>query len=198
MDLEKGGFLVRTARKAIEAYVRSSDTYEPKDCPGEFMEKSGVFTTIHLHKGHELRGCIGYAEPVLPLMEALLGSAVSATQDPRFPPLSEKELGEIVVEVSVLTKPELIKVNDPREYPEKMKIGRDGLVIERGVQKGLLLPQVPVECKWDAEEFLHHLCMKAGLPSDAWLGEGVKIYSFRSEIFTEKSPRGKIVRGEVG
>jgi uncharacterized protein (TIGR00296 family) len=197
MELKEGIFLVKAARKVIETYVKTGERYEPKDYPSELDEKSGVFTTIHMKKGHELRGCIGYPEPVMPLIEALTESAVSVTRDPRFPPLSEKELDDIIVEVSVLTKPELITVKDPREYPEKIKLGRDGLVIDRGFNKGLLLPQVPVECKWDAKTFLEHLCMKAGLPPDMWMEEGIKIYSFRSEIFTEKSPRGEIAKEEM-
>jgi uncharacterized protein (TIGR00296 family) len=194
MELEKGAFLVRTARKVIEEYVKSGNKYEPGDYPKEFDGKGGVFTTIHMHHGHELRGCIGYPEPVMPLIEALAESAVSVTRDPRFPPLSAHELDKIVVEVSVLTEPKLIEVKDPREYPKKIRIGKDGLIIERGLSRGLLLPQVPVEWKWDAREFLENLCMKAGLPPDAWLELGVKIYSFGSEIFSEKSPRGGVVR----
>jgi uncharacterized protein (TIGR00296 family) len=197
MNLEKGKFLVRTARKVIEEYVKSGNKHEPLDYPKEFDGHGGVFTTIHMQPGHELRGCIGYPEPVMPLMKALVESAVSVTRDPRFPPLSEKELDKIVVEVSVLTKPEIIKVGKPEEYLKKVRIGKDGLVIEKGFNRGLLLPQVPVEWKWDAEQYLSNLCMKAGLPPDTWLGEGVRIYSFRSEIFTEKSPRGEIVREEA-
>jgi uncharacterized protein (TIGR00296 family) len=196
MDIEKGAFLVKTARKVIEDYVKSGKAQVPEDYPQEFDEKSGVFTTIHTHPEHELRGCIGYPEPVMPLIRALAESAVSVTKDPRFPPLSEEELGKIVVEVSVLTQPELIKVSAPGGYPKKVRIGKDGLIIERGWNRGLLLPQVPVEQKWDATQFLQNLCMKAGLPPDMWLESGVKIYRFQSEIFSEKSPRGEVVKEE--
>ena len=197
MDMERGTFLVKTARKVIEEFVKSGNKYEPKGYPKVFDTKGGVFTTIHMHPNHELRGCIGYPEPVMSIMKAVTESAVSVTRDPRFPPLSGEELDKIVVEVSVLTEPELIDVKDPKEYPKNIKIGQDGLVIEKGFNHGLLLPQVPVEWKWDAEEFLANLCMKAGLPSDMWLESGVKIYRFQSEIFSEKSPRGEIVKEEV-
>ncbi len=197
MEIEKGKFLVKTARKVIEEYVMSGNKYEPKDYPKEFDEKGGVFTTIHMHEGHELRGCIGYPEPVMPLMKALMESSVSVTRDPRFPPLSEKELDKIVVEVSVLTKPELITAGKPEDYLKIVRLGEDGLVIEKGFNHGLLLPQVPVEWKWDVEQYLANLCMKAGLPPDTWLESGVRIYRFQSEIFTEKSPNGEIVKEEV-
>ncbi len=96
--------------------------------------------------------------------------------------------------MSVLTPPGLIEVQDPREYPNEIQIGRDGLIVENGWFKGLLLPQVPVEWKWDCEEFLGHCCMKAGLPSEAWVLPGTKIYRFSSIIFKELTPGGKVER----
>jgi len=108
------------------------------------------------------------------------------------------ELDHVVFEVSVLTPPEPIKVENPSEYPSKIKIGRDGLIVERGFFKGLLLPQVPVEWRWDEEEFLCQCCMKAGLPPDCWLVKETKIYRFQAIIFEELSPKGEIVRKELG
>lgn len=89
------------------------------------------------------------------------------------------------MEVSVLTPPELIVTDKPLEYLEKINLGLDGLIIERGIFRGLLLPQVPVEWGWDKEEFLANTCLKAGMSPDCWLQEGVKIYSFQSQIFNE-------------
>lgn len=164
------------------------------------MQKCGVFVTLnHAEAGaKELRGCIGYPEPILPLVEATLDSAVnSATHDPRFPSVTLKELDKIVVEVSVLTPPQLIEVKDPKDYPRKIAIGKDGLIVERGWYKGLLLPQVPIEWHWDEEEFLSNCCMKAGLPPDCWVVEGTKIYSFQAIIFEEESPKGKVKLKEL-
>jgi uncharacterized protein (TIGR00296 family) len=192
MDAKKGALLVRIARETIDSHVKYGNA-RPKrqvNVPPEFSSKSGVFVTLHTYPEKELRGCIGYPEPVMPLIDALLESAVHACHDPRFPPLSEWELAHVIVEVSVLTPPVQIKVKSPEEYPGKVKIGRDGLIIEKGYSRGLLLPQVPVEWNWDAHEFLENLCNKAGLPADAWKRPGVRILSFRSEIFTEKKPRG--------
>ncbi|MDO5837070.1 MAG: TIGR00296 family protein [Methanobacterium sp.] len=185
MNEEEGDFLVKLARKSIQKYLQEGKIISvPLDVNPILMEERGAFVTLH-RKG-DLRGCIGYPEPVKPLARAVAEVAVSAaTQDPRFPPVTLAELDEIQVEVSVLTKPELIEIKKPSQYLEKIELGRDGLIIEMGIYRGLLLPQVPVEWNWDIEEFLANTCMKAGLSPDCWLQEGVKIYSFQSQIFEE-------------
>lgn len=196
--LEDGTFAVRTARQVIEAAVLRQEFTMPK-APEKFSQKSGVFVTINTFPRHNLRGCIGFPEPVYVLMEALEGAAQSAAlRDPRFPSVREDELGDIVIEVSLLTPPELITVNKPKQYLKEVKIGRDGLIVERGMAKGLLLPQVPVEWKWKTDEFLEHTCMKAGLSADCWLQEGTKIYKFSAEIFAEVEPGGNIVAKSLG
>jgi len=195
---EHGVFLVKLARKAITEYLKSGVKIEPpSETPEELKAKSGVFVTLNrlTEAGKELRGCIGYPEPFLPLVEATIDSAINAAVgDPRFPPVSLGELKFIVVEVSVLTPPVLLKVDDPRKYAEKVRVGVDGIIVERGFNRGLLLPQVPVEWGWNAEEFLSHGCLKAGLPPDAWLIPGTKIYVFQAIIFEEEEPEGRIVR----
>jgi uncharacterized protein (TIGR00296 family) len=128
----------------------------------------------------------------MPLKEAIVDSAKSATRDPRFPPLSENELDNIIIEVTILTQPELIEVSQPKEYLSHIEIGRDGLIAEQGFFKGLLLPQVPVEQHWNKEEFLSHTCMKAGLIPDAWFDNNTKIFKFSGQIFSETEPRGNI------
>jgi len=100
--------------------------------------------------------------------------------------------------VSVLTPPQIIEVKKTDEYPNKIKVGEDGLVVERGMFKGLLLPQVPVEWKWDAEEFLCQCCIKAGLSPDYWLLNGTKIYKFQAIIFEEEEPKGAVKRKALG
>ena len=191
MNLQDGEKAVRFARRVIETYVRGEPA--PKtDLDSVFKEKQGVFVTIHTYPSHMLRGCIGIPEPIMPLQDALVEAATSATRDPRFPPLSERELDNIIIEVTILTPPKLLEVSDPKEYLSKIKIGRDGLIVRKGGYSGLLLPQVPVEEKWDVEEFLANTCMKAWLPADAWLDRNTKIYTFSGQIFTEIEPRGKI------
>jgi uncharacterized protein len=182
---DEGDFLLNLARTAIETYILKGQVLEvPEPLSTRLKDNMGVFVTLH-EKG-ELRGCIGYPEPVKPLLNALIEVAIgAATGDPRFAPLNSHELEDIHVEVSVLTSPKLIVTDKPSKYLEKIEIGRDGLIIERGIFRGLLLPQVPVEWGWDKEEFLVNTCMKAGMSPDCWLQEGVKIYSFQSQIFNE-------------
>ncbi len=106
-------------------------------------------------------------------------------------------MDNITIEISILTPPKLIEVSTPNEYFEKIVIGRDGLIAERGMRRGLLLPQVPIDHdrNWDVETFLNHTCSKAWLPSDAWEDiKGTKIFSFQAIVFEEKSPRGEVVR----
>jgi len=190
-SLEDGIKAVNFARSIIEFYVRENKTLS-KELKGIFSENQGAFVTIHTYPSHELRGCIGIPLPVMPLKDAIIEGAKSATRDPRFAPLSEKELDNIIIEVTILTKPEVIDVDEPKEYLNKVKVGRDGLIVEQSFFKGLLLPQVPVEQEWDTEEFLSHTCMKAGLMPDAWFDKKTKISKFRGQVFSETKPRGEI------
>jgi len=185
MEKKEGELILKIARSAIECWVKARKKLAPKNYPKSFDEKRGVFVSIHTKTG-ELRGCIGFPEPVYPLIEALIDSTISACGDPRFEPIKSEELGKIRIEVSVLTKPELIKVKNTKDYTKSIAIGKDGLIIEMGFHRGLLLPQVAVEWKWDAEEFLSNACIKAGLPPDAWLDENAKVYKFQAEILKEK------------
>ncbi len=192
-SLEEGKLAVEIAREAIECAVKDRAVKDLK-LPNIFKIKSGVFVTINTYPSKELRGCIGYPEPYFPLIDAIKDSAKSATQDPRFPRLQEGELNHIVVEVSLLTPPALIKVKDPKDYMKEVVIGKDGLIAEKGHFRGLLLPQVPVEWKWKVDEFLSHTCMKAGLMPDDWLNKDIKIYKFSAEIFMETKPKGEVIK----
>jgi len=198
LSLDEGVFLVKLARKSIVDFLETRRRPPiPNNATAKLEEKCGVFVTLNsVNRGvRSLRGCIGYPTPEMPLMEATIDSAVnSATRDPRFPPVTSREMGNIVVEVSVLTPPTLIVVKDPRDYVNEVKVGRDGLIVERGWYKGLLLPQVPVEWNWSEEEFLNNCCMKANLTPDAWLMEGTKIFKFQAIIFREKRPNGEVER----
>lgn len=191
LSLDEGIRAVNFARDVIEQHVKNNST-PSNDLKGIFIEKQGAFVTIHTYPDHDLRGCIGIPLPVMSLKDAIIEGAKSATRDPRFPPLAENELDNIIIEVTILTKPELIEVNQPQEYLSNIEIGRDGLIVEQGFFKGLLLPQVPVEQGWNKEEFLSHTCMKAGLMPDAWFDKNTKISKFSGKIFTEIKPRGEI------
>jgi uncharacterized protein (TIGR00296 family) len=192
LSITEGIKAVQYARAVIESHVKNVKlpVLKYKDI---FDESMGTFVTIHTYPNHDLRGCIGIPEPIMSLENALIESAKSATRDPRFSPLSEKELDNILIEVTILTKPKLINVNKPKDYLASIKIGHDGLIVEKDFYKGLLLPQVPVEQNWNKEEFLSHTCIKAGLSPDAWFDKNVKIFKFSGQIFTEIKPRGKIM-----
>jgi len=196
LSLEEGRFLVQLARKTAEEYLKNGKFISiPANIPEKLMQPCGVFVTINSIQNEEkqLRGCIGYPYPTTPLVQAVIESAVnSATQDPRFYPLSLSELDNVVFEASVLTPPQMIKVKNPSEYPLKIKVGEDGLIVEKGIYKGLLLPQVPVEWKWNEEEFLCQCCIKTGLPPDCWFLKDTKIYKFNCIIAQELSPKGEI------
>jgi len=198
LSLNEGKFLINLARNTVKEYLEKGKTLKPpKETMKKLFEHCGVFVTISTvrHGEKELRGCIGYPYPTSPLVEAVIDSAINAaTQDPRFSPLSLDELGKVVFEVSVLTPPEPVHVDNPKKYVNEVKVGEDGLIVEKGPYKGLLLPQVPVEWGWCEEEFLCQCCVKAGLPPDSWLTKGAKISKFKAIIFEEESPLGEIKR----
>ena len=190
---DEGEIAVRAARAVIESHIRGEP--EPEiNFPPSFDSPAGAFTTINTYPEHMLRGCIGYPGPYFPLKESIVRSAKEATNDPRFYPLGEDELERIVVEVSILTPPRLMEVRNPREYLKKIKIGRDGLIVQNGFKRGLLLPQVPVDERWDSGTFLNYTCVKAGLPSGCWKDKKTKVFVFTGEVFEELSPRGDVER----
>jgi uncharacterized protein (TIGR00296 family) len=196
--LQEGKFLIDLARNTVKRYLQTGKTAKaPEDTPKRLFEHCGVFVTINSLKNGEkkLRGCIGYPYPTSPLVEAVIDSAINAaTRDPRFYPLSPSELDKVVFEVSVLTPPEEVEVGNSKEYLAKIKVGEDGLIVEKGGYKGLLLPQVPVEWEWCEEEFLCQCCVKAGLPLDSWLMKSTKIYKFQAIVFEEETPKGEVKR----
>jgi len=198
---EEGEYLVKLARRATETYLTKRQIIKvPADAPSKFREKCGVFVTINSVPGnrHQLRGCIGLPHPTTMLVKAVIESAISSSvQDPRFTPMTADELSQVVFEVSVLTPPEPVEVEKPQDYCSKIKVGRDGLIVERTYSKGLLLPQVPVELNWDEETFLCECCVKAGLQPDSWLLNGTRVYRFQAIIFEETKPKGKVVRKEI-
>jgi len=192
-----GVFLVKTARKAVTEFLSNGNMMKlESDLEEKFSFNSGVFVTLNNPDG--LRGCIGFPMPEKKLSHAIVeGAIAAATEDPRFPSVKTNELDDIMFEVTVLTPPVEIDVSDPMEYLEKIKVGRDGLIIRHSFSSGLLLPQVPIEYGWNVEEFLQHTCEKAGLARDTWKNESVKIEKFEGIIFKEETPNGAIVREET-
>ena len=192
----EGETAVKLARATIEHAVGGAQLAR-LEMPSSFKANAGAFVTLNTYPEGRLRGCIGYPEPFYPLEESIRRGAQSATHDPRFPPLSKRQLPIVVVEVSILTPPEKIVVAKPTEYPKHVKVGRDGLIVGKKYHRGLLLPQVATEYKWDEKEFLSETCMKAGMMPDAWLDADTEIWRFSAEVFGEKEPRGAVHRMEL-
>ncbi|MHA2007962.1 MAG: TIGR00296 family protein [Promethearchaeota archaeon] len=199
-SLEDGTILVRFARENIESYLRTNrKIIVDKEIKEKFKDNYGAFVTLNTYEtpGNPLRGCIGYIEPTYSLYDVIHRVSISsAIEDPRFPNVTFEEMNTLTIEISILTPPKVIQVNDPEDYLNEIVIGRDGLIAERGMRRGLLLPQVPVDHdrNWDAETFLSHTCQKAWLPADSWKDLDTKIYSFQAILFEEESPRGEVIR----
>lgn len=170
--------LIKLAKEAIASEFNGKKIRIPDD--KELKEKRGCFVT--LTKNGELRGCIGFPYPNMPLGEAIVLAAKSAAfSDPRFPPLSEKEFIEIKVEISVLSVPKQIEVK-----LENIEIGKDGLMCEYEGFGGLLLPGVAVEYEWGPEQFLRAVCEKAGMPFDTWKQPNFKLWKFQTRVIKEE------------
>jgi AmmeMemoRadiSam system protein B/AmmeMemoRadiSam system protein A len=164
------------ARRAIEDVARGKPLPESTVESGALMEKRGAFVT--LKKRGRLRGCIGYMKGIKPLCQTIKEMAVAAAfHDPRFRPVTETELPDLEIEISVLTP--LKRIKDV----EEIEVGKHGIFIEKGFHSGLLLPQVATEYGWDRETFLEHCCLKAGLSSDAWKDGKTRICTFSAEVF---------------
>ena len=190
---DDGTILVKMARTVVTKYLTNNTKILDHDFKEKFSFNAGVFVTINDKSG--LRGCIGFPFAIKKLSDALTDAAISAsTEDPRFPSITQNELNNLVFEVTVLSDAEEISTSSPEEIIQEVKIGRDGLMIEKDSQSGLLLPQVPVEYNWDVVDFKNQTCHKAALPNGSWKDKDTKISKFQGIIFREILPNGEIVR----
>ncbi len=171
-------FLLRLARRVITAEC-AGEAVEIEESPSPVLrEPRGGFVT--LKKNGQLRGCIGYIEAIKPIIETVMDMAKSAAfNDWRFPPVTADEVPHIDIEISVLSP--ITQIDDPAV----IEVGTHGIIITRGSDRGLLLPQVATERGWDRETFLEQTCVKAGLPVDIWREPGTKIEVFSADIFSE-------------
>lgn len=173
--------LLRLARETLFARLAGGPPPKPVHLEDPAAH-SGAFVTLTVHG--DLRGCIGYPGSRQRLDEVVAHCAIAAaTEDPRFPAVEGEELANLEIEISVLTP--IVPVTDVNE----IEVGRDGLVIEQGVRRGLLLPQVASEYHWNRETFLDHTCLKAGVPANAWK-TGARIYKFQAQVFSEGEVTG--------
>jgi len=170
--------LLRIARATLKEHAYSGRIPPGKPHRESLCAPAGVF--VSLHADDELRGCIGTVEASRPLYKAVQEMAVAAaSRDPRFPPVTEDELEDIVIEISVLGQARTVR------GPDDIVVGVDGLCLDHGARRGLLLPQVATEAGWDAATFLAKTCHKASLPDTAWRDPEAVITAFRAQVFSE-------------
>jgi uncharacterized protein len=194
-----GEKLVKLARKAVEKYLNESVVINADNSYG-LTQKAGVFVTLnYLSNDKEyLRGCVGFPLAEKTLHQSVIEAAIAAaTQDPRFEPIDKKDIENIIFEVSVLSPPEKIEVQNPKDYKNHIQIGRDGLILKCKYGSGLLLPQVPVELNWDINDYLANICYKAGAPPDAWLMPESQLYKFGAVIYKEFEPNGNVKKVDL-
>ena len=174
--------LLALARKSVEMAVAEHKEFEPEASLSEALNQDrGAFVT--LRESGELRGCIGYTSATKPLYRTVRETAtLAALRDPRFRPVSASELPRLEYEISVLSP--LRRVVDTQQ----IKVGQDGLLMKNGDYEGLLLPQVPVEQKWDRQKFLEETCGKAGMRSSCWQDADTDIFRFTAVVFGEHKP----------
>lgn len=192
MNNKEASLLVKFARESIISKFEGKK-FNPAKVPENLKKKQGVFVTLEKYPSKMLRGCIGYIEGIKPLYEAVIDVAKAAAfGDPRFKELRADELDKLTVEISILSVPSQLS-GTPRDYVEQIQIGRDGLIVEYGWNKGLLLPQVATEYGVSPIEFLEMTCEKAGLPRGSWADPKVKVYKFSAELWREATPGGKVI-----
>ena len=167
--------LLQLARSAFDASVRK---HKAPDVPRDLaIAAFGVFVTVHHHR--DLRGCLGALDCRDCIVESIVRLAAAvAHEDYRFRPIQVDELAHTSLDLSVLTPPQ------PVSDHATIEIGRHGLIVEQGRNRGLLLPQVASERQWDRDTFLAHTCLKAGLPATAWM-RGASLFCFEAEVFSE-------------
>jgi len=179
LNKEERKSLIQLARNTIKARLYRQPPPEYVPFSEALKVRSGAFVTLHKHGS--LRGCIGLVQATKPLHETVREMAIAAAfEDPRFPPLSREEFDDIDIEISVMSPVRQIKDVD------EIKVGKHGIIIKRGFNQGLLLPQVATEQGWDRNTFLEHTCYKAGLSGDCWKKPDTEIYIFSAEVFSEK------------
>lgn len=178
-------FLLELARRSLEHFFNTGNILEifESDVPVELKEKRGTFVT--LTKNDELRGCIGYLEPVQEIYKDVVDNSLSAAfADTRFDPLLEEELENIKIEISILSEPKLLVYNDAEDLLKKLRPEIDGVIIKKGKFSATYLPQVWEDVQ-DKDSFMSSLCIKAGLNPDEWRKNNLEIQTYEAEVFHE-------------
>jgi AmmeMemoRadiSam system protein A len=178
LTAEEKKYLLALARRIITLKAKGQEYHEEKYFSTSLKLKTGLFVT--LNKFQQLRGCIGYTEGIKPLQRAMEAMSIAAAfEDPRFPPVEKDEIEDLDIEISILSP--LQTISDTKQ----IEIGTHGIILEQGLMRGLLLPQVATNYNWDVQTFLEQTCLKAGLPADAWREESTQIQIFSADIFSD-------------
>jgi len=185
ISTEEKKILLNAARNSISSIFTGSEIPQTDyNKYPVFKTNAGAFVTLTINK--RLRGCIGYIISDQPVFETVCDAAIQAAQnDPRFPPVSEKELEKIEVEISILSPP------FPLNSYEEIVIGKHGLIMEEKGRRGLLLPQVPTEHKMDRDQYLDAICQKTGFPTGYWKEKQLKLSGFTATVFSEDSVKNE-------
>ena len=180
-------FMLRLVREVIETWVKTKRPIVIGEYPEELNEEKGVFISIYKTTGgfKHLRSTVGHAFPSTSLIKALVDYSILSCKDGSFTHIRPEDLDGIQIEVSVASEPELMDVRSPRDYLNKIRVGKDGLVLRKGIMTGDILPEVSKEKNWNVEDYLKHLCLKTGLAPNAWTNLSAKIYKFETETFGE-------------
>ena len=183
---KQGAALVQLARQTIFERLGLKAENPEFDLEKEAVlkEKAGTFVTLTLNGA--LRGCIGSLTADEPIISSVKRNAVNAAfQDPRFSPLTEEEVGQVAIEISILTEPQPLVYKHAKEIPAKLTPRVDGVIIQKGLARATFLPQVWSELP-DKVAFLEHLCTKAGLPPNAWEHQDLKVFTYQVQSFESK------------
>lgn len=180
-------FLLELARETLRDYLCKEEIKKPHGLSKIMEEKRGVF--VSLHEGKELRGCIGSLSPDEPLYTGVMKNVINAAvRDPRFKPVKLEELDKLEIEISVLSEPKELHFESVKGLMEKLHPKKDGVIISKWQYSATFLPQV-WEHFFSKEEFLTSLCLKAGLPPEAWKDKGLKVHTYQAEVFGESESR---------
>jgi len=179
LKVEEQATLLRMARETLQQYLQDGSMPDYPDASEGLRQPGGAFVT--LKQGGELRGCIGQLRSEAELYRTVQEMAIAAaTEDPRFYAVSLADLASLQIEISVLSPLQAVR------SPDEIEVGRDGLLIEREACSGVLLPQVATEWGWERDEFPRQVCLKAGLPPDAWRRPDATLYRFGAQVFGER------------
>ena len=192
-SLDEGRRLVSAARSSIELFLKDP-RFEPemiKSTLKEFSKPDGVFVTLRHYPNEVVRGHAGFSEPVAPLGESLVEAAIAAAfGDQRFVPVSHRELDDLVIELDIISK--MQKVNGEANRIRRLSLGRDGIIIRHGTNKGIIMPEFPVRHKLSKQQVLEEACIHAKLPESYWKQPSVEVFYFTSQRFVEETPSGRV------